>query len=249
MSSDPHLSMLALDALAINAVSSVARAEAEAHLASCAACRAQAAAAQHMRAELPPYLRVRTLEAVRRKRTGLGTGLGRIFLLAPLALAVLVVVLRLRGGAPAGDDLAVKGGPVLQVYALRDRQVFEVTDGTMLAAGDEIRFAVTPAGATHVLIASIDGSGHVTIYVPYDGAHSAEVEPEGRSELPGSIVLDDAAGPERVVAVFSMAPIAAADVEAELRKRIAGGPDQLRVALPLAIPAAQAARVFEKAPR
>jgi hypothetical protein len=245
MSSDPHLSMLALDAFAINAVSSDARAQAEAHLASCATCRAQATAAQRMRAELPPYLRVRALEAVRRKRTGLS----RIFLLAPLALAVLVIVLRLRGGAPAGDDLAVKGGPVLQLYALRDRQVFEVIDGTMLAAGDEIRFAVTPAGATHVLVASIDGSGHVTIYVPYDGTHSAEIEPEGRSELPGSIVLDDAAGPERVVAVFSMAPIAAADVEAELRKRFAGGPDQLRVALPLAIPAAQAAHVFEKAPR
>jgi len=244
MSSAPHLSVLALDALAVNALPSETRAHAEAHLATCAPCRARALAAQHMRAELPPFLRVRALEAVRRR--GRRAGLTRFFVFAPLALAVLVVVLRLRG-APASDDISVKGGPVLQVYALRDHQVFEVVDGTTLAAGDEIRFAVTPAGATHVLIASVDGSGHVTIYVPYDGAQSSEVEPDGRSELPGSIVLDDAAGPERVVAVFSMAPVRAADVEAELRKRVAGGPDQLRAPLPLAIPAAQAARVFEKA--
>jgi hypothetical protein len=168
-----------------------------------------------------------------------------------VAAAVLVLGLQLRAGPsavlPGSDELGIKGGPMLQVYALRNHQVFAVPDGTVLSAGDEIRFAVMPAGATYVLIASVDGAGSTTIYFPYNGDRSAEVAPQVRTELPGSIVLDNAKGPERLFALFSRSPIAASDVRPELRKLVAAGASRLREPQVLAIPAAQVSLIFEKA--
>jgi hypothetical protein len=166
----------------------------------------------------------------------------------------VLLLVDVRGTEPekapdTAPELAIKGGPSLQVYALRDRRVFRISDGDVLAAGDEIRFAVNPAGAGYVLIASVDGRGHATIYVPYDGKSSVAVDPRGRTELPGSIVLDDATGPERVFAVFSTSPISAADVWPSLHRLAAAGPEALNRSprLDLRVPATQASLVFEKA--
>jgi anti-sigma factor RsiW len=248
MSSTPHLSALALDALVLDALPRADRERAEAHLAACEPCRTQVRALRGLQAQLPPRAMTRTLDVVHhRERWRSLAGLARIAI-APvvLAAALLVIVVRLRAPVTATGELAIKGGPAFQIYALRDHTVFAVADGTPLVRGDEIRFAVTPAGATHVLIASLDGGGHVTIYFPYHGERSEPVEPASRTELPGSIVLDDAPGPERVVAVFSTSPVAAAEVAAELGKLAAAGPARLRA--PLAVPGTQVSVVFEKVP-
>jgi hypothetical protein len=244
-----HLSSLAIDALALDALP---RDGAErAHLATCTVCKARVDDAQALRAQLPPRVMVRTLEALdRRARFAVA-----FRVIAPLAVAAaLVVVVLTRTTVPerapdAAPELAIKGKPDLQVYALRDRRVFRVDDGDALIAGDEIRFAVTPAGAGYVLIASLDGAGRATIYVPYGGGSSVAVDAHARTELPGSIVLDDAPGPERVFAVFTPSPIPAGDVQVALQRLAAVGPEQLRGSprLDLVVPATQVSMRFEKA--
>lgn len=243
-----HLSSFDLDAAALGVLPSDRRA----HLDACATCRARADEGEALRAQLPPELMPGTLARVRRHRRV--AVVSSTVVLVAVAAAVLIAFVGWRGGEPdrpadVVPELAVKGGPALQIYAMRDHRVFRVTDGDVLAAGDEIRFAVTSAGAGYVLIASVDGRGQATIYVPYDGERSVAVDPRGRTELPGSIVLDDATGPERVFAVFSPSPIRAADVWPALHRLAAAGPAALRgsARLDLRVPATQASLVFEKA--
>lgn len=251
-----HLSAFELDAAALGAVPPDA--ERSAHLASCATCQARAAEGQALRAQLPPELMSRTFAVLHRRRRF--TVVTSVVVPLVLAAAAVLLLVDMRRADPAkvpgvapdhAPDLAIKGGPALQVYALRDQRVFRLSDGDVLAPGDEIRFAVTPAGAGHVLIASVDGRGHATIYVPYDGERSVAIDPRARTELPGSIVLDDATGPERVFAVFSASPIRAADVWPALQRLAASGPGALRSSarLDLHVPATQASLVFEKAAR
>jgi hypothetical protein len=238
-----HLSALALDALALDALPPGS--EAGAHLASCAVCQARAAAARSLRGELPARVMVRSLDAIqRRARRG-----WLVAALVPFALAAAAVALW-PAAAPA-PELGVKGGPGLMLYARRDQRVFAVGDGAALAAGDELRFAVVPAEAREVMIGSVDGAGHATIYVPYGGGRSVAIDPRARTELPGSIVLDDAPGPERVFAVFAAAPFASAEVLAALERLAAEGPARVVTAprLELGFASAQASVVFQKVAR
>jgi hypothetical protein len=236
-----HMSSFDLDAAALDGASAAQRA----HLASCAACRARADEDHGFRAELSPEVMERTLAVWRRRRR-----VAVVRWAVPLVMAAAAFVLLVRPGETpevVEPDLAVKGTrPGLAIYALRDGHVFQVGDGDVLAPGDEIRFAVTPAGSRYVLIGSIDGFGRATIYVPYEGERSVAIDPRGRTELPGSIVLDDAPGPERVFAVFSSVAIRAADVRQALH-RFAALRGSTR--LELGMPATQVSLVFQKAAR
>jgi len=233
-----HVSAFALDALALGALDPEARAHALAHLDGCARCRADRDAADELRARFVAQVMPRTRPATRRRRWAL------LALPALAAAVALLVVWRDRGEPP---ELAIKGGATWQVFAHRADATFAVHDGTRLAAGDRIRFVISPAGARYVLVASIDGAGHATIYYPYAGPSSEPIAGP-RAELPGSIVLDTAPGPERVFALLSDQPIAADPVIALLRTIGAAGPDAIRrfAALPIAA-RAQRSLVFEKA--
>ena len=69
-----------------------------------------------------------------------------------------------------------------------------------------------------------------------------------RVEPAGSIALDAARGPERIYAILSDQPVAAADVVARLREVAAGGAEAIRATRTLPIAArAQLSLVFEKA--
>jgi hypothetical protein len=133
-----------------------------------------------------------------------------------------------------------------QVFARRADAVFAVHDGTELAAGDQIRFVVGSGGPEYLLVASVDGSGKPTVYYPYGGDHSGAVTNEP-SELPGSIVLDAAPGPERVFALITKEPLDAAQVTRALAALGARGPGAIRTTAAIDIPATQASIVFEKA--
>src|SRR5262249_37657479 len=93
------------------------------------------------------------------------------------------------------------------LVARRDGRVFPVKPGVALKAGDQIRFVVDHVRHRYLLVASIDGSGHATVYFPYDGAESAAVNDGERVEVPGSIVMDSSLGPERFCALFSDYPL------------------------------------------
>jgi hypothetical protein len=101
-----------------------------------------------------------------------------------------------------------------------------------------------PGGMRYLLIASLDGRGQATIYHPYGGAESSAVTDPIRLEVPGSIVLDDAPGPERIYALFSRTPIPARDVTASLAAVFARGAPAIRSELRLDLAAEEQASVF-----
>jgi len=233
-----HVSALLLDALALDALDDASAAHVRAHLASCVQCRSDQEAAAELRAQFSRLVLPRT-QPVRRPR--------RWLWLAVPALAALCVILVLWQRPPRVPELAIKGDASWQVFANRDGRVFAVHDGTQLAAGDRIRFAIVPGEARYLLVASVDGGGAVTIYYPYNGTQSVSL-PGGRIEPPGSIVLDAAPGPERIYAFLSDVALPVELVTAQLRAVAVRGADAIRETRALPLPArAQLSLVFEKA--
>jgi hypothetical protein len=237
-----HLSSLVIDALAAGKLDDAEATTARAHITECARCRgdldtARAAMAHFERSVLP-----RTLPAIQRPRA-------RWWILpsvlAPV-LATLALVFWFRRVPPPPDDsVRIKGALTFQVFANRHGEVIPVRDGTHLEAGDSIRFVVG-AATPYVMVASIDGAGHPSIYYPYEGERSGTATPSP-SELPGSIVLDAASGPERVFALASATPLDANVVTQALAAIGARGPSAIRETRTLDVPTVhQATVVFEK---
>lgn len=240
MTVEPHVSPLMLDALALRALDRASEARVDRHLASCASCRDDARIAAELRQRFTVHVLPRGVPARRRQR--------RSWLAIPPLVAALLAIGWCSRPAPVAE-LGIKGAATASwwVFANHDGRVFAVRDGTTLAAGDRIRFTVTPAGARYLLVASIDGLGAATIYYPYAGPQSAIVDAD-RVEPASSIELDAAPGPERIYALLSDEPIAADTVIARLRAVAAGGPDAIRGARALELPVrAQLSLVFEKA--
>jgi hypothetical protein len=258
-----HLSALTLDALALGGLAAEEAARAREHLASCQRCQGELEAGRAARVHFQENVFARSLPRVQeRARTPAWrrSWVAGIAIPALATAVALVLIVRARdvpgerasspdseGSAPA---LGIKGAAVLQVFASREARVFPVHDGSRLAPGDRIRFVVSPAGLHYLLIASVDGSGNTTVYHPYGGTRSGAVDDGPRVEIPGSIVLDAAPGPERIYALFSRAPIDADQVTAVLRDVGARGPGAIRQQRTVAIPtAAQDSVVFEKVVR
>ena len=255
-----HLSALTLDALALDALGAEEAARAREHVASCERCRGELEAGRAARAHFQENVFARSLPRVQeraRKPAWRGPWLSRIAIPALAAAVALMLIVRARDvpgerpssleieGAPS--SLGIKGAAGLQVFASRADRVFPVHDGSRLAPGDRIRFVVRPAGLHYLLIASVDGSGNTTVYHPYGGTRSGALGDGPRVEIPGSIVLDAAPGPERIYALFSRAPIEAEQVAEALRDVGARGHDAIRNQRTVAIPTAtQASVVFEK---
>lgn len=238
MTAERHISQLMLDALALHALDRDSEARVHAHLAGCASCRDDAQIAAQLRQRFTVHVLPRGVPARRRPR--------RSWPLIPALVAALLAIGWCSRPAPVAE-LGIKGAASWQVFANREGRVFAVHDGTTLAAGDRIRFAVIPAGARYLLVASIDGLGAATIYYPYDGLQSAIIEGD-RVEPAGSIELDAAPGPERIYALLSDGPIAADTVIEQLRAVAAGGADTIRDPRALELPVrAQLSLVFEKA--
>ena len=221
-----HLSSETIDLLMLASLAQSEIDEARAHLSACPACKARWSELEEDKARFEQYVLPRTLAAVEAKaRPGslFERLLGRWRILVPAATVAIAatLVLTVSSHTQTEDEayVGVKGGSaLLEVVAQRgEKSQFQVKEGTLLRAKDKIRFVVNPGAARYVLIASRDGRGDVTIYFPYGGDQSAEVKP-GRQELPGSIELDEVAGRERLLAVFSEQPLKAAEVRALLSK-------------------------------
>ena len=232
-----HLSSLEIDELA---AAIAADDRVRDHLAACARCRDDLAAAESTRAEFVRSVFPRTVGRLAPRRRWWRLG----FLAIP-AIAVLALVLWQPRDPPPEQDIAIKGGPTFRVFARRGDSVFPVRDATHMAPGDQIRFVAGSRDHAYLMVASIDGAGTVTIYYPYGGDHSGAANADAR-ELPGSIVLDRAPGPERVFALFSARPLDAAPVTRALHELGARGADAIRSTRSLDLPCVQASIVFEK---
>jgi hypothetical protein len=260
-----HPTAMELDRAELGQLPEARRQQLAAHVLHCARCaetqQTLQRAAAHFRAEVFARSLPRMLAASggpvagwRRWWQTIGARARWAVLAAPVAaglvLAVGVFGQQGQRSAALGEEPAVsmKGRPTLHVFARRGDRVFAVQSGETLAPGDAVRLVVEPGGHRYLLIVSIDGTGKVSVYHPFDGAVSASLGPEPRVELPGSIVLDRAPGPERVFALFSDGPLSAAAVRASLQRMSAAGGAGIRGAVELALPGTeQASFVFEKA--
>jgi hypothetical protein len=150
-----------------------------------------------------------------------------------------VLVTRVASRQPDGGDgdLRAKGEASLTVFRRHAGTVTALTDGAHVDPGDSLRFTAQPAGHRWLLVASIDAAGRPSVYVPYGGHASASIDPQRPFEDGGSITLDDTRGPERVFALFSDEPIAAADATRALADIARGGWERIRSTSRLAVAA------------
>jgi hypothetical protein len=249
-----HLTALDLDRLLLDETEPGQRARIDAHADACASCAARRAEHIERAVRFGTVVFPRTASALGARRPAAAPGRLWLLGLAVPALGLLLVAgvgrLRDRGG----PELGVKGGPLLHVFARRgDRAageggpVVRVTDGAQLAAGDALRFVLDPTGLPYVLIASVDGAGQVSIYFPFHGEASAPVDGRTSISVPGSIVLDEAPGPERLYVIYSERPIEARAVRHALARTAAGGATAIRSTVHLPIEGSvQATLLFEK---
>jgi hypothetical protein len=120
---------------------------------------------------------------------------------------------------PATDGVVLKGpsGPLQVVYLRPGAQGPQRVERDMrLKAGDALRFTYNAPTAGHLLILDLDGTGKASVFVPFDGQQSKVVRAAHHEPMPGSVILDDAPGPEWIVAVFSPRPLQAAPLLAAL---------------------------------
>ena len=218
-----RFSDLALERFVLGVMPGEERERLARHLEGCPHCRLQIESKQGSEEQFAGTVLPGTLPAVLRESEppvpwwsawrswGLGGGL-----VAAAAAAVLLLVLMppaLDGDAskaPAAVESArnrAKGGAAMRIYALRGSEQFRVTRDMVLRPGDALKFVPDLGGYDYVWILSVEESGKVSPLVPYDGYMSARLPGPPGEALPGSIILDDAVGPEEIWAVFSRRPL------------------------------------------
>jgi hypothetical protein len=212
-----HLSAETIDLLMLSSLAAGDAAKARDHISSCDKCKARWTELEEDKARFDQFVFPRTVAAVEKRanRSVLDFVRERWAMLVPaLGVAVaatLLIVVSVKGSQTEDEPYyGVKGGKAsVEVVANRvGKGNFDVKEGAVLHPKDRIQFVVDSAGMKYVLIASKDGKGNVSIYFPYEGKQSAEVAP-GKHVLPGSIELDDVVGREKLVTVFSDAPVEA----------------------------------------
>ncbi|HYO67429.1 MAG TPA: hypothetical protein VEU33_15245, partial [Archangium sp.] len=123
---------------------------------------------------------------------------------AASACAVLLAVLTWQGT----DEVRLKGGSEFGVYVMRagEASPLRLASGAKVRAGEVLRFHYRPPGDGWLLLVSIDGTGQLTVFHPYQGTAAARVAGGTLSVLEESIALDEAPGPERLAAIFNPEP-------------------------------------------
>jgi hypothetical protein len=217
MNARGHLSSEDIDLLMLQALSTNEEKAAHDHLGACTQCKQRWDELNEDKKRFEQYVLPRTLSKVEERVKG-ESGAGFFAFLnlprwVPAALSAALIIgvtttitIKRIGGPPEENYIGIKGGPGLEVIALRGSSQFPVKPGAALQPKDKVRFVVNPAGSKFVLIASRDGAGNFTVYYPFNGLESA---PLAGRELPGSVELDEVTGKEWLVAVFSDAPVKA----------------------------------------
>ena len=182
---------------------------------------------------------------------------------AVAAAAVVIVVMWPEGqvsvptpGGEAGGFVPAEPGetrikglePHLVLHRQVDDHAEQLQEPAQARAQDVLQVSYIAAGATHGVIASLDGGGVVTLHFPGAPGGSTALQAEGAVRLAQSYELDDAPAFERFVFVTAQAPLDPARVEEALRA-LAGASDA--ATRPLALPPAWQQRSFlvRKVPR
>jgi len=203
---DPKdISILDLDRRALGQLSPERTAALERRLESDPLFRQEAEAHEQAMAQFRQSGLPRTMEQVE-SRLAKRSRAPWLFAVPSLAVVAAVSFMLVQGEqSPLGQSgLAAKGDPVLQIFAKRRDSQFLVKPDMVLKKGDALKFVVQPVNYQHVLNLGIDHQQQVGAWYPFEGTQSAPIH--GKAELKGSVVLDDAPGRERAVAIFSQAP-------------------------------------------
>jgi hypothetical protein len=130
------------------------------------------------------------------------------------------------GGAATG--IVARGALPVALTVLRGGQVFRHGVGVPLRAGDAVRVEVDCPTGGFATVVGVDSRGVVSVY--YDGVPVAR----GRAPLPGSLVLDDAAGAEEWIVIVDATAPGAKRVAQALRQSATDAGDRLAAAFPRA---------------
>jgi hypothetical protein len=206
-----HLPRHRLEALVMSG--SNGDAASEAHVRSCAYCSARA---QRMRAATqafsnvsqPPAVFVR--QVMEKEARSEPCSRMRKARWQPLAIAAAVfagvLVWQSLPARDLNDSIRFKGTDQLTIYTKRGDGSQRLRDGASLRAGDQLGFTCSLAERKHLLLMSIDDDGRVSRYFP-STAGAAQVGPGANVQLPIAIELDAYRGRERIVGLFSSAPL------------------------------------------
>jgi hypothetical protein len=199
-----------------------------AHADACPACAAQLDA---LRAAADAFVRARPADrflrqlAAREAAAARPAGLRRLFpaLAVAVPLAAAIALLPRLVDAPNGVALKGDGFRVAVARAAGGAPELAAADA-VVRPGDALRFSYEADRDGHLLVLDLDGRGDASVLHPFGAAASAPLAAGDRGFLPGSVVLDDAPGPEVLVAVFSPRPVDAAPLLEALRRQ-AGRPE------------------------
>jgi hypothetical protein len=212
------LSDLALDEHLAGEQHAAARANADAHLASCGRCAQRRA---QMQAQHAAFLaEIPSLSALAAARTSDVPGpRARILPFAVLstrAAAAAAVLLNtgLPGLEPPKPGTRSKGAPHIGFFVRRGTKVERGASGQRVQPGDLLRFTYTADRALHLALLDRDRRG-ASVFFPSVGP-GARVSPGSDVALDFSIALDGELGPERIVGVFCPDPFEVEPLRAAL---------------------------------
>ncbi len=227
-------------------------AEVEEHLESCSLCAARLremeAERQAFLIQHPPGAFLAALEARKlQRRPQLRYFLGWGGLLASCAAALLLL------WQPLSSEPEPKPLPVTRLKAAVDLS-FHVKSGAhsrlgcageVLQPGDQIQLRISSPQAAHLLVVSLDSRGVVTPFYDLEG-HSIPIEPGVAQLLEGSVILDEALGPERIIACFSEEPLETRTVLESGRRALRSAQGAPQAVKSLDLPCAQASFLIHK---
>ena len=150
-------------------------------------------------------------------RSGSSAWVGWARWVAPLAIAALVfLAVNIPHPNPVGTDGVVAGTPAFSVKGGDQLLAFHAEndglipyDGRALGESDTLGFRVRTGAFERASLMSIDGLGAVTVFLGADAPINLTSDP--MMDLPGTVILDNAPGPELFIVVFDEEPDQVAD--------------------------------------
>ncbi len=146
----------------------------------------------------------------------------RGFQLVAAFVLLLALIPLARPFVSHGHHNRTKGSVQLEMFIKDEAGVRKGDDGMRLREGDQIQFRYRAVGRRYLFVVSVDSRGAISPLYPDVTGKSIEVRPDGLHTLEGSVILDDAVGPERIFAVFSDAPVSYRSIERALSGRSEG---------------------------
>lgn len=207
-----------LEALAIEGTS--------AHLASCTSCREHVEALQREMSDFVKRQPFELFEAKLQRRQKEPKPF-RIRLLIPWVVAAALAVIGVTN-RPSERVLLKGGNNPFKVFVRKPSgEISFLSTGDAIRTGDTLKFSFTAPRDGHWLVFDVDGRERVTVAYPFGGKHSEPIS-AGEHVLEGSVEVDDAPGPEWLVAVFAPQPFEAQGLADQLKGQSARTALQLK---------------------